>query len=246
MSKIATGPIDALERDVLAAAKKQLGKNFVSLIAIGSRATQDHLPDSDLDAYLFVRDLKITALDFSALERQYGVRIGVSVKLLAALKHGQCNFEVESEMIFCDSSRIGMRRGQTRTIGGRNLVETLPPLKDLLQRDIIGELQQDYDFAVRKDSRANVFKREPRRQVGVIIALCQNLLAAKGVYVRKVELPEAMRKYHPRFRVIGLLRRALKRRQHWPSLHIDRKQRAEIQQDAKNFLAAYGKYVFAL
>lgn len=234
-------PKNDLERDVLDAVCRQAGKRMYSLVVIGSRATGEDLPDSDFDGILFVRDSSRVKLDLSEVERKHGVRIGISVKSSLAtfrLRGPEIKMRYLGPLTL-----IALRLRLSRRIAGIDVMWGLPSMRNLLKTDIAGELRREYEAATRPDSKANVLKREPRRQVGFIIAMCEALLLAKGVRPRKEKLPELMKRHHPKFRAVGLLRRALKRRATWVKRKIDSKDRAAIRRDLKQFLEIYRQYV---
>jgi len=231
-----------IDRDVLATCRRQLGRNFVTLLCEGSRAHGDDLPDSDYDGMCYVRDVRRARLDLGAIRRKYGLRIGAGIKPV-------------SEFLGCVSSRRGllqcpnrahlvaMKLGRARLVGGRDLLRLLPPASRLLPPDWKREAQRDYWLAI-LPVPCNVYRRESRRHVGFIIAICDSLLLAKRVVVQKKDLPAALRRHHPKFHAVGLLRRALRRRAVWPRLEHDRRTQREARADLDKFLAELRRYVF--
>jgi len=231
-----------IDRDVLAACRRQLGRNFVTLLCEGSRAHGDDLPDSDYDGLCYVRDPARARVDLRALRKKYGLRIGVGIKPV-------------SQLLGCVSSRRGlascpnrnhltaMKLGRARLVGGRDLLRLLPPLSRLQPPDWKREAQLDYWLAI-LPVPCNVYRRESRRHVGFIIAICDSLLLAKRVVVQKKDLPAALRRHHPKFHAVGLLRRALRRRAVWPQLEHDRRTQREARTDLDKFLAELRRYAF--
>jgi hypothetical protein len=214
------------------------------LVLVGSRATGDALPDSDYDAIAYVHDIgRAKKIDLAALERSSGKRLGVTVWPLTSLRHCARGHGAEGTC-FLEFRMLSFGLGRARVIGGRNVLRSIPPAKSIIGRGLQKELQADYWYATLPDSWANVFKREPRRHVGFIIAICDSLLKTKGVNVNKAQLPQALKRHHPKFRVIGLLKRALGRRAHWPEIGQDRQQIAGARRDVREFLRQYRHYVF--
>jgi hypothetical protein len=226
-----------IEQGMAKEVRRKFGRNLVSLVIEGSRAIGDALPDSDYDGIAFVRRASRANPGFAALRRRTGLRIGVGVLPTACLR--RCAQGTGFRQL-C----LRLKLGGTRVIAGRNIVKTLPSVRTLIGRGFRKEEQEDYWWAVLPTTRSCVFKREPRRHVGFIIAICNSLLLTKGIMVRKQELPRFLKKYHPRFAVIRLLKRALWRRAHWPEIGQDKRQIAGALRDLKEFLRRYRRYVF--
>lgn len=227
----------AIEKEMIRVTRRALGRNLVSLVIEGSRATGDALPDSDYDGVAFVRRPSRTNPSFASLKKRTGLRIGVGVIPVTCLE--RCVQRRGFEYLCLD-----LRLGRARVLAGRDIIKALPSVKSLIRGGFRKEMQADYWAAVLPESRSNVFRREPRRHVGFIIAICNALVMVKGVHVRKADLPRAMKEYHPRLAVLGLLRRALWRRAHWPEIGRDRRQVAGALRDLKEFLRRYRRYVF--
>lgn len=229
-----------LERPLLAAVRKQLGRNFVALICIGSRATGDDRPDSDYDAFCFVRDARRAKLDLSELESRFGVALGVAVKNVGVLTHPPTSLDPRPFWAL----PVTLKLGQARLVGGRNLFRHLPLLKELLPSDWRRAAQLNYWLAITPGLPTNVQRADPRRQVGFIIETCALLLLSRGVAVHKEDMPTALRKHHPKFAVVGLLRRALRRRIDWSRLGTNRAEHRRIRQDLDRFLRVLRRHVF--
>jgi len=242
MKPAVTAQTKAIDRDLLAACRRQLGRNFVSLVAYGSRAGGDDLPDSDYDGFCYVRDAVGVRLNLSGVERRHGVRIGICLRPL--WKFMSCVASPEA-FARCPNRHTlaALKMGRGRTVGGRDLLRLLPPVSQLLPADWRREAQFDYWLAV-LDVPSNVPRREPRRHVGFIIAICDALLRAKGVAVKKRDLPAALKQHHPGFRVVGFLRRALRRRAVWSVIENDKREVKKAGQDMESFLEALRRYVF--
>jgi hypothetical protein len=227
----------AIENEMAAIVRRKFGRNLVSLVIEGSRATGDALPDSDYDGIAFVRHASRVNPGFAALRRRTGLRIGVGVLPMACLR--RCTQGTGFRQL-C----LRLKLGGARVIAGRDIIKMLPPVKTLIGRSFNKEEQEDYWWAVLQTTRACVFKREPRRHVGFIIAICNSLLLTRCIMVRKQEIPRFLKKHHPRFAVIRLLKRALWRRAHWPEIRQDKEQVAGALRDLKEFLRRYRRYVF--
>ena len=245
MERTITAQTRNIDKDILAVVRRQLGRNFVSLVCVGSRAYGDDLPDSDYDGFCYVRDYKSAKkLNLSAVEKRHGVRIGIAVRSIGDFV--KC-VETPSDEVHYPNHRmrlLELKLGHARVVGGRNLSRKLPPLSKLLPADWKRGAQIDYWSAV-LDMPTNVRRREPRRHVGFIIAICSALLTAKGLAAKKNDLPKAMRRHHPKFRVIDLLRRALRRRAVWPRIENDRRELKNARKDLEKFLKIFRDYVFA-
>lgn len=231
---------EILNEAVLDATRKRLGKRFVSLVVIGSRATGDALPDSDYDAFVFIRgDGKPPSLDFPSLEKRFGIRVGIASKTLKELQHAIGDRSSPFGLML-----LNFALGRSKVVGGRNILLHVPNAKTIAKRGLMSLLQADYSYATKNDSPANVFRREPRRHVGFIIAICESLLLAKGVTVKKVDLPKALASRYPKFRVQALIRRALWRRSRWQDISRNKRQIVGARQDMKKFLELYHGLVF--
>ncbi len=231
-----------LNRDILAALRMQLGRNFVSFYCTGSRATGEDLPDSDYDGYCFVRNVHVKYPNLSEGEKKYNIRIGIALKSYTIFRNYLAN---NSRECFYRSLVLDMKFGRARFVGGRNLSYNIPSLKHLLPLNLKRGMQFEYWFATLIDSPSNVLKREPRRHIGFIIAMCEILLLMKGVVVKKENLPQALHRYYPAFRVIRLLRTALWRRHTWILIKHDKKEIASIRRDVKKFLKILRSYLFS-
>lgn len=231
-----------LDRNILAALRMRLGRNFVSFYCSGSRATGEDLPDSDYDGYCFVRNTHIKDFNLFDKEKKYNIRIGIALKSYALF---QACLSGHSQECLYRSLMLDMKCGRARFVGGRNLSYHMPPLKQLLPLDWKREMQFEYWFAILSDSPSNVLKREPRRHVGFIIAMCEVLLLVRGVAVKKENLPQGLHQYHPAFRVVGLLRTALRRRRNWEMIKRDTKEIVNARRDVKKFLMLLWRYVFS-
>ncbi len=231
-----------LNRDILAVLRTQLGHNFISFYCAGSRATGEDLPDSDYDGYCFVRNVQAKYPNLSESEKKYNIRIGIALKSYAIFRNCLVN---NGRECFYRSLVLDMKFGRMRFVGGRNLSYNIPSFKHLLPLNLKREMQFEYWFATLIDSPSNVLKREPRRHVGFIIAMCEILLLMKGVVVKKENLPQALRRHYPAFRVVHLLRTALRRRYTWAIIEHDKNEITNIRRDVKNFLKILRNYLFS-
>ncbi len=233
---------ERIERELLPLLRRRLGRNFVSLVCEGSRAYGDDRADSDYDAICFVRDARGVRLPLAALERHFGVRMGIGVRRFATIFPCLRGGNVAA----CPwrSLALNLKLGGGRVVGGRDIVRELPAVSKLLPRDWRAVAQRDYWLSIAPDLPTCLWRREPRRHVGFVIAICDALLLNRGVFVAKCGLPAAMKRHHPRFHVIGLLRRALWRRANWPAIEHDRRQILGARRDARKFLEELRRYVF--
>jgi hypothetical protein len=231
----------AIERELLPLVKKQLGRNFIALVCGGSRAYGDDLPDSDYDGLCYVHDPSRARLDLSRLQKTIpAVHLGICLKDIRELR--ECAADPEN----CPSRfyRASLVAGRGRLVGGENVLKILPSARRLLAGDWRPSFRLDYKVAIKPGHPANVYRREPRRHAGFIIAICDQLLIATGTTVAcKADLPGAMRQHHPHFRVVGILRRALRRRAHWDKVGSDKREIAAIRRDLDKFLDALRRYV---
>jgi hypothetical protein len=188
----------------------------------------------------FVKGTPKTDPYTSDLDRIYGVSIGIAVKPLAGWL--PCFRGHADHSCPHDFMTLAFSLGKARVVGGRNILKLVPPVKEVLKRDWKPRLLEEYRLAVTPNSPTNVFRREPRRHVGFIIAQCETLLLTKGVSVRKEKLPVTVKKYFKDFHVDGLLKKALWRRAHWPEISADPKQKKAALADLKSFLEKYRVY----
>jgi len=230
-----------LDVAILATVRRQLGRNFVALLCIGSRARGTNLNDSDYDGSCYVRDIShVAKLDFSDIAERFNIRIGIGLRpwsyLVRVLERGDT-----------ERGRIQRREwllGKMRFVGGRRPQPKLVPIESVLRPDWRREMQFDYWMAALPDLPSNVLCREPRRHVGYVIAACSQLLEARGLAVRKEELPKALQRYYPRSGLVSLLRRALRRRRDWQRISSNPRTIVAARHDAEDFLVAFQKYVF--
>ena len=231
-----TGPLSELESAFAAATRRRLGRDMVSCLVSGSRASGDFLHDSDLDGVTIVRDAcRIKDIDYAALKEHYGIRIGTGLmpeKEFLACARGGADHRCCRCLFF-----FSWRLGNARVLAGRNVIKELPSRKAFLDRRLDADLADDYWWAVLKGSPANVWRREPRRHVGIIIAICTRLLVSKGIFGKKRDLPSRIRRHFPRFHAVRLLRRALERRERWTEIENDPAEIRAIRSDLRKFLA---------
>ena len=245
MEKIKQRILD-LENELVPLLQKKFGKNAITLLASGSCANFDVvLGWSDYDVVVFVHDRKkIPAIDFRSLEKKYGIQpIQVAVKswrsfLMRTL--GNSNTDR-----FVDNLWLVSIRKHYRVLAGKKLIPFIPPMSELLKRDLGCELRAEYYHATNVNPDWNIaMSKSPKRWINCIISLSFLLLIAKGVAVQKKEIPAALAKHYSDFPGTGLVRKALAIRATGKIPSVNSPMGRQAKKLLIDFLQIYQTYLF--
>lgn len=236
----------ALESELVPLVKKKLGKNAVTILATGGCATFDAVPGwSDYDLLVLVRDKKnIPEIDIRILEKKYGIR---PIQIVAKSWSSFINRAKGSRKAdrFIDTSWLIAMRTYCRVLAGKELAPLIPPLKKLLKRDLECELRCDYLHETNSDPKWNIlFAKNSKRWINCIISLSHQFLLAKGVAVRKADIPKALNKYYPDFDGAQLVAEALKIRATGKIPATNSSEGRRVKKLLIKFLEIYRLYLF--
>jgi len=248
--KINKSPIQktilALESELVPLVQKRLGKNAVTLLATGGCATFDAvLGWSDYDLIVLAQDKeKVPKIDFRALEKKYGIK---PIQLAAKPWDSFCNRVAGNRKAdrFVDTSWLIAMRTCTRVLAGKELVALIPPLKTLLKRDLECELRCDYLHETNSDPEWNiVLAKNPKRWINCIISLSHHFLLAKGIAVRKADIPKTLKRTYPNFKGAPLVAEAIKIRATGKIPAINSPEGRRAKKLLVDFLRVYREYLF--
>ena len=203
---------DKIQKNIIKYFQENLGKNLVSIYAIGSFLTEDFIDGySDIDLIIFVK--KIGGLPHSErineLSDKNKIETGVSYVAFDDFLN-RIEDNDKATRFFSNISALKMNAGQSFLLYGKNLVEMLPATKILLARDLVSELKECYFHVKSTDPGKNIFLRGPRKMLNYIINMSNDLLVSRGIFSKKNELAENMKILYPNFGSTAAIEKALK------------------------------------
>lgn len=235
-----------LESELTPLVQKKFWKNAVTLLVTGGCATFDAvLGWSDYDLIIFVHDRKkIPSVYVRGLEKKYGIKpIQIATKQWSSfLARTRGNKNTDR---FVDNLWLISMRKHCRVIAGKELIPFIPPMVELLKRDLGSELREEYYHATNVDPDWNILaSKSPKRWINCIISLSFLLLIAKGVAVKKNEIPSALAKYYPDFSGASLVNKALAIRATGKIPSINSPVGKQAKKMLLDFLKIYQEYLF--
>lgn len=234
-----------LENDLTMAILKSLGRRVVSITIGGSVATGEFIDGySDVDAVIYVKgELVKSRLSLPSLSRKYGVDIGCAVRSYDDLLHRIKN-DNKSTRFVGNMTFLSFALGREKVIHGLDIRKKMPPLAQLLRRDLNAELRADYLHATNMDPGWNIFRRPPMKWAGYMISMAASLLLSKGVSPRKEDLPELLPEHFPEFRAVGCVREALRLRRTKILLRLRPGEKKRLRKMLGTFLDEYRRLLF--
>lgn len=236
--------ISSMEEELVRRVKKVLGKNLITLLVEGSYAGYDFVPDySDFDLLALVKDVKQAKdINFTDLEKKYGLEIQCAVKSYSDFLNRIKNNKQATR--FISNLLLIKYKKQARLLSGRNVIKLIPPLSQLIQRDLKTELRSNYLYAVNPDKRWNIFGREPRKWCNYIINMANDLLLSKGIVAKKDQIPGLLLEFWSGFKGLKYVRHALLLRKTKNILSLTKSEQEQFKNELRNFLVEYKKIVF--
>ena len=236
----------ALESELVPLVQKKFGKNMVTILITGGCAKFDALLGwSDYDLMLLVHDTKnVPMINVSALEKKYGLKpIQICAKpwrsFIARIKGNQNTDRFVNALWL-----IGMRT-RCRVLAGKELIPLIPPIKELLQRDLGCELRANYLHITSTNLDWNIAEsKNPKKWINCILNLSLHLLLAKGIAVNKNEITQALEKHYPDFTGSKIVSEALKIRATGKIPKVNSPQGHHAKKLLLNFLEIYRDYLF--
>src|SRR3989339_1006175 len=158
-----------MERALVKLLRKKLGKNLVSLLAVGSYGNYDFIDGySDYDVMALVRSaVNISETEIDKLSKKYSIDIQCYTTLDADFNNRIKNNNQATRFI----GNLGLikLKKQSRILYGKNVIKLIPEVKKIIQRDLTNELQFEYEHATSANPGWNIFNREPRKWINYII-----------------------------------------------------------------------------
>lgn len=192
--------------------RQKLGRNMVTLFVAGGCSTFEAVPGwSDYDCEAYVRDFEnIPEIDFRPLEKKFGIKpIQLTIRPFASFR-ARVKGSPQADR-YVDNLWIISLKTHCRILDGRDVRPLIPPVRELLKRDLGCELRGHYMHATNPDRRWNVLGfTNAKRQINAIVSFAHIMLLAKGLAVPKMELPSYLKEYYPEFMGTSLVAAALK------------------------------------
>lgn len=234
--------MDQIEKDIVEEVKKDLQNNLVSLIVEGSYASNDFVEGySDYDLLALVKKEDVSSLSLENLSRKYHLDIKCDIRLYQDFLNRIKNNDKSKR--FINNLRLIKIKNQSRILFGKDVRKIIPNIKEIIKRDLSGELQADYYHATNLNPNWNIFKREPRAWVNYIINMSNNLLLRDGLTVKKEEIPVLLKKNCPEFKGTNILGKAIRLRRTKQALSLNQKERDKLKKDLEIFLEEYKRIV---
>lgn len=233
-----------LEREILDKAQKELGKNLVSLLVEGSRATYDFIEGySDYDLLALVKDTKkAREVDFNSISKKYKIEIQCVIKKYSDLINRIKNNNKATRYI--NNLLLIKYKKQARILAGRNIVKLIPSVKELIKRDLGSELQANYLYATNPNKTWNIFSRQPRKWTNYMINMSNDLLLSRGIAVKKEKIPQLLKKYFPKFKGLKYVQESLDLRVSKKVLNLTKSEKNQLKNNLNQFLVMYKELVF--
>jgi len=236
----------ALENELVPLVKKKFSKNAVTLLASGGCAGFDALLGwSDYDLIVIVNDReKAPTINVSSLEKKYGIKpIQIATKswrsFIARTKGNQNTDRFVNTLWL-----IGMRT-RCRVLTGKELIPLIPPVKELLMRDLGCELRANYLHITSTNLDWNIAtSKNPKKWINCILNLSLHLLLAKGIVVHKNKITQALKKHYPDFTGTKIINEALKIRATGKIPKINSPEGRRAKKLLLDFLKIYRDYLF--
>jgi predicted nucleotidyltransferase len=235
-----------LESELVPLVQKKLGSNIVTILITGGCATFDVVPGwSDYDLMVLVHDKeKVPKIDFQVLEKKYGIKpIQMTAKPWSSFLNRVAGNRKADR--FINTSWLISMRTCCRVLAGKELAPLIPPIKTLLTRDLDCELRSSYLQKTNIALEWNILSaKNPKQWVNCIISLAHQSLLAKGVAVRKMDIPKALGQYYPDFKGTPLVVKALKIRATGKIPAINSSEGRQAKKLLVDFLKIYREYLF--
>ncbi|OGH93751.1 MAG: hypothetical protein A2538_02625 [Candidatus Magasanikbacteria bacterium RIFOXYD2_FULL_41_14] len=232
-----------MERALVKLLRKKLGKNLVSLLAVGSYGNYDFIDGySDYDVMALVRSaVNISETEIDKLSKKYSIDIQCYTTLDADFNNRIKNNNQATRFI----GNLGLikLKKQSRILYGKNVIKLIPEVKKIIQRDLTNELQFEYEHATSANPGWNIFNREPRKWINYIINMSNCLLLSKGVTVKKKNIPGALAKCCPNFLGIQYVKKAILLRQTKKVLNLSKIEKNNLKKTLQLFLEEYKKTI---
>lgn len=202
----------ALESELVPLVRKKLGRNLVTLFVAGGCSNFEAVAGwSDYDCEAYVNDMEnVPEIDLRPLEKRFGIKpIQLTIRPIASFR-ARVKGSPQADR-YIDNLWIISLKTHCRILAGRDVRKLIPPIREILKRDLGCELRGHYMHATNPDRRWNVLGfTNPKRQVNAIVSFAHIMLLAKGLAVKKSELPQYLVKYYPDFAGTSLVVAALK------------------------------------
>lgn len=233
-----------IERDVVEEIKKYFSSNLVSIFVEGSFANDDYIKGySDYDVLVIIKkDDESKGFNLDKLSKKYRIEIQADVKLYKDFLNRIKNNNLATR--FVGNLTLLELKNKNRLIFGKDLCKNIPSKNKLIKRDLTTELRDLFLFATNPDKRWNIFIREPRKWCNYIINMANALLLSSGVFVNKTKLLDSIKKYHPKFKGVRELERAIKLRETGKILTLSFKEARLLKKDLERFLESFRDYLF--
>ncbi len=238
--------LNQMEQEINQTLKSFFGKNLVSLLVEGSYGTYDIIEGySDYDLCALVKDVSKTPdVDLGDLSKKYSIDIKCSVKSYKDFQNRVKNSNKSSR--FIDNLWLVKAKKQARVLVGKNVLNQIPSIKELIKRDIGCELRADYYYATNLNPEWNIFRREPQKWVNYIINMSNDLLLSKGVITKKADIPAMLEKHCPEFKGVAYVKEALYLRKTKKVLHLTKIEKNQLKKTLGLFLEDYKLYTFGV
>lgn len=236
--------INQMEKEIIKLSKKSFGKNLISLLVEGSYGTYDFVKGySDYDLLALVKDnKKIGKINLENISKKYSLNIQCSIKSYEDLQNRIKNNNKSSR--FIGNINLIKIKSQSRLLTGKNIIQSIPTLRELVKRDLGCELRADYYHATNSSPQWNIFERETKAWINYMINMSNNLLLSKGIIVNKKNIPTMLKKYCPNFQGAIYVKKALQLRKTKKVFGLNQEKRVQLKKDLNLFLEEYKKYTF--
>ena len=234
-----------MEKEIIKRAQKYFADNLVCLMAEGSYAAMDYVEGySDYDLLIIVKDINRKAEKFNLddLSKKFSIKVQCSIDLYQDILNRIKNNNKASR--FINNLELIIIKKHNRLLAGKDIKKQIPDVRGLIKRDLGAELRSIYLYAVNPDKRWNIFIREPRKWCNYAINMANALLLSRGMIVKKDQIPGKLKQYHPRFKGIDFVKKALELRKTKKILHLNKSGKQKFNKEFRAFLEAYRDYVF--
>ncbi len=237
------GKLFLMEQELIEAIKSKLGKNLVSLVVEGSYANYDFIEGySDYDLLVLVKNIdNIKKINLNNLAKKYKLDIQYVIRsyqdLINRIKNNN-----KATRFFTNLGLIKYKI-QARVIWGKDITKMIPPVKEIIKRDLGCELRAEYLYATNPDKAWNIFSRKPRNWVNYIINMSNELLLSKGIIVKKRDIPRALKKIFPDFDGLKYVKEAVQLRESKKVLVLNNVEKNKLKKSLSDFLEEYKNFV---
>lgn len=234
-----------MEDEIVGALRKSYGRDLVSAIVVGSYAYYEQVPGiSDYDMQVFLRHFspQRSCADLAAISRRYGVELSLSTKNYEDLKNRIRNDRRATR--FVSNLNLIDFKLKARLLAGRDVRKDIPPVSELLRRDLGADLRELYLKMTSTDPVWNLSLKGPGQWSHSMINLSYALALSKGVAPKKNRLAQALMRTHPAFAGTSCLKSALRLRGTGKIRRLNAKEKTAFRKQYDRFLGAYRKHVF--